>query len=66
MIGSRPAVETFLYPVSAVAAKYGASAAEETAEPDEAYADWPGDYAPVRLPWPPGEAPLHPGGALAG
>jgi hypothetical protein len=28
--------------------------ATETAEPDEAYADWPGEYDPVRLPWPPG------------
>lgn len=63
MIGSRPEVETFLYPVSAVAARYGASAAEETAEPDKAYADWPGDYAPVRLTWPPSEAPPYPGGA---
>jgi uncharacterized cupin superfamily protein len=52
MIGARPEVETLRYPVSEVAAKYGASAAKETDEPDEAYADWPGDYLPVRLPWP--------------
>ena len=52
MIGLRPEVETLLYPVSEVAAKYGASAAKETDEPDEAYADWPGDYRPLRLPWP--------------
>jgi hypothetical protein len=38
--------------VSEVAAKYGASVATETDDPDEAYADWPGDYLPVRLPWP--------------
>ena len=25
-----------------------------TNKPDEAYADWPGDFQPVRLPWPPG------------
>ena len=25
----------------------------ETEEPSEAYADWPGEYLPVRLPWPP-------------
>ena len=43
MIGLRPEVETLRYPVSEVAAKYGASAAKETDEPDEAYADWPGD-----------------------
>jgi hypothetical protein len=52
MIGLRPEVETLHYPVSEVAAKYGASAAKETYEPDEAYADWPGEYLPVRLPWP--------------
>jgi uncharacterized cupin superfamily protein len=52
MIGSRPEVETLLYPASEVAARYGASAAKETDVPDEAYADWPGEYVPVRLPWP--------------
>jgi uncharacterized cupin superfamily protein len=52
MLGSRPD-EPLHYPVSEVAARYGASAAKDTHDPDEAYADWPGDYAPVRLPWPP-------------
>jgi len=52
MIGARPEVEVLRYPVSEIAAKYGASVAKETTEPDEAYADWPGDYVPVRLPWP--------------
>jgi hypothetical protein len=36
MIGARPEVETLRYPVSEVAAKYGASAAKEIDEPDEA------------------------------
>jgi len=52
MIGARPAVEELLYPVSEVASKHGASVAKETPNPDEAYADWPGDFAPVRLAWP--------------
>jgi uncharacterized cupin superfamily protein len=52
MIGARPEVETLHYPVSEVAAKHGASVAKETYDPNEAYADWPGDYQPVRLPWP--------------
>ncbi len=52
MVGSRPEVEVLRYPVSEVAAKYGASAAKETEVPDEAYADWPGEYTPVRLRWP--------------
>ena len=51
MIGARPD-EPLNYPVSEVAAKRGASVAKETPNPDEAYADWPGTYAPVRLPWP--------------
>jgi uncharacterized cupin superfamily protein len=52
MLGLRPEVETVLYPASEVAAKYDAAAAEETDVPDRAYADWPGEYLPVRLPWP--------------
>jgi hypothetical protein len=53
MIGARPEVERLSYPASEVAAKHGASAAKDTDHADEAYADWPGDYVPVRLPWPP-------------
>jgi uncharacterized cupin superfamily protein len=54
MIGARPEIEALRYPVSEVAASYGASVAKETSDPDQAYADWPGEYKPVRLPWPPG------------
>ena len=54
MIGARPEQEELLYPVSEVAAKHGASVATETSSGDEAYADWPGEYAPTRVPWPPG------------
>ena len=53
MLGARPEVEELHYPVSEVAARHGASAPKDTAVPDEAYADWPGDYEPTRLPWPP-------------
>jgi uncharacterized cupin superfamily protein len=52
MLGARPEVETLHYPVSEVAAKHGAAAEKTTDDPDEAYAVWPGEYAPVRLPWP--------------
>lgn len=52
MIGARPD-EPLRYPVSSVAARHGASVAQETDSPDVAYADWPGEYEPVRLPWPP-------------
>ncbi len=51
MIGTRPD-DPIRFPVSEVAAKYGASVATETGNPDEAYGDWPGDYEPVRAPWP--------------
>jgi uncharacterized cupin superfamily protein len=54
MIGLRPDPERLHYPVSEVAAKYGASAAQETHDPDQAYKEWPGDYLPLRLPWPVG------------
>jgi uncharacterized cupin superfamily protein len=53
MLGARPEVEELHYPASEVAAGHGASAPKETNVPDEAYADWPGAYQPVRLPWPP-------------
>ncbi|HJQ73982.1 MAG TPA: cupin domain-containing protein [Gaiellaceae bacterium] len=52
MIGARHEVEHFRYPVSEVAAKHGASVAQETASPDEAYVDWPGEFVPTRVPWP--------------
>jgi uncharacterized cupin superfamily protein len=51
MIGARPDIDLH-YPVSALAAKYDASVAEETSNPSAAYAGWPGEYALVRLPWP--------------
>jgi uncharacterized cupin superfamily protein len=53
MIGSRRE-EAAHYPVNDTAAKYGASVAEETDDPAEAYADWRAE-APRRLgrnPWP--------------
>ena len=56
MAGARSEDEQIRYPVSELAARYGASVATETSEPDEAYAD----YEPSRrerpsywnqLPW---------------
>jgi hypothetical protein len=52
MIGARPEDGRIHYPISEVAARYGASAATETESPDEAYADWPGEFVPARVPWP--------------
>lgn len=54
MIGARSRDgEELLYPVSELAKKYDASATKETSDPEEAYADWPGEWKPTRLPWPP-------------
>jgi uncharacterized cupin superfamily protein len=53
MIGARRQKETYGYPVSPVAAKYGASVSTETNDPDHAYAGRSEDFEPVRLPWPP-------------
>jgi uncharacterized cupin superfamily protein len=40
MVGARSQDEQLHYPVSELAARYGASAEEETSDPDEAYARW--------------------------
>jgi uncharacterized cupin superfamily protein len=55
MVGARPD-EPIRFPVSEVAAQHGASVATETGIGEDAYADWPGEYEPVRLPWPVGPA----------
>jgi uncharacterized cupin superfamily protein len=56
MVGARSPDERILYPVSELAARYGASAEEETPSPDEAYARFepPVRGRPAywgRLPW---------------
>ena len=56
MVGARTPDERLLYPVSELAAKYGASAEETTSDPDQAYATFE-DPRPGRpsywdqLPW---------------
>ena len=56
MTGARPADWQVRYPVSELAARYGASAAEETSDPDQAYVGfaWSRRARPSywdRLPW---------------
>jgi uncharacterized cupin superfamily protein len=54
MIGARRDGESGVsYPVSSVAAKHGASVTRETTSAEDAYADWPEEFEPTRLPWPP-------------
>jgi len=55
-VGTRPADEHILYPKSELAARHGASAEEETSNPQEAYARWerPQPQHPdywAELPW---------------
>jgi uncharacterized cupin superfamily protein len=53
MIGSRRKDEAH-YPVNEVAAKYDASVASATDEPEEAYADWRREpWRSIESPWPP-------------
>lgn len=57
MIGSRRE-DAAHYPVNDLAAKYDASAAEETDDPAEAYADWRKEpFRPAPNPWPFTEQP---------
>jgi uncharacterized cupin superfamily protein len=59
MIGARPD-EPVRFPVSPIAQQHDASAAKDTSSPEEAYADWPGEYVPTRLTWrPPAEDPAR-------
>jgi uncharacterized cupin superfamily protein len=54
MIGSRRSVEVH-YPVNELAARYDASVATPTDDPEEAYADWRAEpWERVPSPWPPG------------
>jgi uncharacterized cupin superfamily protein len=52
MVGVRGEGKTLHYPESELAARYGASAPEETDSPQEAYRDWPRDYTLVQASWP--------------
>jgi len=51
MIGARPD-DPVRFPVSEAARPFGASASTDTGDPEEAYAAWPGEYEPTRVPWP--------------
>ena len=56
MAGARSEDMQVLYPVSELAARYGASVEEETSDPEQAYAgfEWPQPGRPSywgRLPW---------------
>jgi uncharacterized cupin superfamily protein len=52
MAGLRGPGKELHYPVSEVAARYGASTPEETDAPKVAYSDWEDDYKPTQAAWP--------------
>jgi uncharacterized cupin superfamily protein len=52
MVGGRFSRKGIIYPVSEVAARYGASVEAETSSPQEAYAGWR-PPVPARRAWPP-------------
>jgi uncharacterized cupin superfamily protein len=52
-LGARREGSTIEYPVSELAAKYGASSPTHATSGNEAYVDWPHAYDPVPTPWPP-------------
>jgi uncharacterized cupin superfamily protein len=52
MIGARDRPDRIEYPVSAVAARHNASAAETTTSGREAYRDFPPERHDERFPWP--------------
>ena len=53
MVGARRPDVELRYPVSELAARYGASASKETSDEAEAYADWKPELKPTKLEWPP-------------
>lgn len=53
MVGARGPEVRSHYPANETAARYGASAPESTNDSKAAYADWPNEPEPARLPWPP-------------
>jgi uncharacterized cupin superfamily protein len=52
MLGARSDGKEYRYPVSELAARFGASTPAETADPREAYADWKPEFRPVDIAWP--------------
>jgi uncharacterized cupin superfamily protein len=53
MVGARRPDKRLDYKVNDVAARHGASVSEPTSTPGEAYADWPSEFTPTQLRWPP-------------
>jgi len=53
MIGARGPDKAIRYPANELAARHGASAAQDTDSAAEAYAEWGANFTPATVDWPP-------------
>ena len=53
MVGARGPEQTITYPANELAARRGASVAQDTDSTAEAYAEWGANFTPAKLDWPP-------------
>ncbi len=53
MIGARRPDQKLRFPANDLAARHGASVAQDTDSAAEAYAEWGANFAPAKLDWPP-------------
>ncbi len=53
MVGARSPEQTITYPANELAARHGASVAQDTDSAAEAYAEWGANFTPTKLDWPP-------------
>ncbi len=53
MVGARSPEQKITYPANDLAARHGASVAQDTDSAAEAYAEWGANFTPAKLDWPP-------------
>ena len=53
MIGARRPDQKLRFPANDLAARHGASVAQDTDSAAEAYAEWGANFTPAKLDWPP-------------
>jgi uncharacterized cupin superfamily protein len=65
MVGARGAGKEIRYVANELAARHGASPANDTSDPHAAYAPWGGEWAPAELEWPLRDSAAAPGSTRA-
>ena len=53
MVGARDPDQAISFPANELAARHGASVAQDTDSAAEAYAEWGANFTPAKLDWPP-------------